>query len=669
MDIQKKILEALDEPIYDLAFLFSKEALDAAPEILDMLLEEEKKEFQANLLKNDEELDFSIFHKWSKLDVYYGLLDHHKNVDSNDTIRKISEDFEPKLVDFWNEVAYSKRFFDQMNYFVENKQPNTEEKRILTESIKSFKIRGIDLPQEKQERVKAINKELSDLGQKFGNNALDAENEFSYHMLDESMLSEMPEDEKQVARKKAQDKGLEGYIFDASRSGYSSIMTYCSSGEIRKLFYDTKNAFASFGKYDNREIILHMLQLKEEKSHLMGYKNYAEYSLETKMAKSPEEVTTLILSVFEKGKQKALKELEEIKTFFHKDEIGYPDFAYYTRKYKEEKFKFDVKILKNYFEFEKVLSWMFTVAKKLYDLEFIEIQDVSKVKYTEDIRFYEVRKDGELISYFLWDFFYRTGKRAGAWANNLSKKHLEEDTIKTPLVINVCNFQKNDIGPTLLTFYDVETIFHEFGHALHEITARSNYAELSGFGVEWDFVELPSQIMENWCNEKQSLDLFAHHKETGEVIPQDIFDTMKSIEKFGKWFFLLRQWEFGYLDMTLHTDEVPKTVEDLDAKVREITKKMSLFPRDEKYKQYCSFHHIFDGGYAAGYYSYMWAEIIEAQVFAEFEKHGIFNQKVAKEFHDKILAKWCEQDAIELFTDFLPEWIKLDAFLERYGIG
>lgn len=514
MDIQTKILEVLDQEIYDLQFLYSSEALAAAPEVLEKLLAEEKKEFYDNCAKKNEEIDFSVFHKWSKLDVYWELLDHHKNVDNSETIRKITEDFEPKLVEFGNEVAYSKTFFEQMQYYIAHKQPDREQVRILEEGVKNYKIRGINLPEEKQQKLKEINKKLSDISQKFSNNALDAENEFSYTITDESIIVEMPEDEKQIARKKAQDAGKDGYIFDASRSGYASVMTYCSSSEVRKLFYETKNAFASSGKYDNRAIILEILKLREEKSHLMGYKNYAEYSLQTKMAQSPEQVLDLILDVFTKGKEKAIREKQEIQEFFQLETMGYEDFSYYTRKYKEEKFHFDSKILKNYFEFEKVLAGLFSVAKKLYGLDFVEMQGVDCIKYSKDVRLYEVKKDGNRIAYYLGDFFYRTGKRAGAWANNLSRKYLEEGLTKHPLIINVCNFQKNEEEKTLLTHYDVETIFHEFGHALHEITARSGYSELSGFGVEWDFVELPSQIMENWCNERDSLDLFAHHKDT-----------------------------------------------------------------------------------------------------------------------------------------------------------
>lgn len=408
MTPQEKILHILDQDIYDLQYLFSSEALAVVPELLQQLLDEEKKEFYENLEKKDEQIDFSLFHHWSKLDVLWGLLDHHKNVDNDEVIRKIIEDFEPKLVEFGNEVGYSKRYFDQMQYFLEYKNPEREPRRIIEEGIKNYKIRGINLPPEIQEKVKQINTKLSDLSQKFSNNALDAENEFTYHLTDETLISEMPEDEKQGARKKAQEKGLEGYIFDASRSGYASVMTYCSSKDIRKLFYETKNAFASEGKYDNRAIILEILKLKQEKSRLMGYKNYADYSLQTKMAESPEQVKNLILDVFTKGKEKAVKEMAEIKEYFHLEQMDYEDFSYYTRKYKEEKFHFDSKILKNYFEFEKVLGGLFMVANKLYGLEFVEMSGVDQVKYDPSVRFYEVKKDGKHIAYFLGDFFYRT---------------------------------------------------------------------------------------------------------------------------------------------------------------------------------------------------------------------------------------------------------------------
>ncbi len=669
MTLYDQVKQKLDEWFLDLAFFSSKEVLENAPAILEHLLTEEKERFFQKLSLQDEAINFDAYEDESLLWTFFGLIEHFNSVESSDALRNIIETFEPQYVAWGNEVSYNREYFSILQRILEKWNLDTDQERIMTESIKSYKIRWIDLPKESQETLKQINQDLAVLHQKFSNNVLDSEAAFQYLITDESVLSEMPNDEKEIAKQKAEIDGKNGWMFDASRWSYSSIILYCSDREVRKHFYTEKNKFASYGVYDNREVVLNILKLREQKAKILGYENYASYSFEYKMAETPQKVINLISETALKAKEKASQEIDILKHHFGLLEMDYWDTSYYLRKYKEEKFHYDEKELKPYLEIESTLSGMFHIAKELFWVDFIEINDKNEEKYHPDIRWYEVRKDGQLKAYFIGDYFYRKGKRPWAWANNLRSKFFHDWKTKVPFVVNVWNFQKSDWWhPSLLPLRDVETLFHEFGHGLHEMLSESKYAELSWLWVELDFVELPSQLLENWCSEKVALDIFARHIDTWETIPESILETMKASEKFGKGIFLLRQNEFSYLDMVLHTSPVPQNISELDNCIFTINQRNSLFPRSPEYKQYTTFHHLFDGWYASGYYSYMWSEIIEAQVWDVFKKWGVMTKEVGQKYYDIILAQWSRKDGMDIFREFTGEEMNLKSFFVRYGI-
>ncbi|NUJ97273.1 M3 family metallopeptidase [Candidatus Gracilibacteria bacterium] len=667
---KEELKKKLKENIPDLQFFYKEENLSFAPQFLEELLQEEKEDFFKKEEMKEEEINFEAFHEFSYLDVYFSFLDHLDSVKSNDRVRKVIEDFEPKYIEFSNEVAYSKKYYLKLLFCLERCNLDGDQKRVIEQALKYYHNRGIHLDTEKQEKIKKINQELSKMSQDFEHNVLDDELEFEYFFTDEALLGEMPEDDIKIAHLRAKEKGKEGYFFDLSYSSYPLVLAYCVDSEIRRYFYNSKNNKASKGKYDNSEIILKTLQLRREKALLLGYNNYAEYSLSLKMAESPEKLKNMIEEIQKKVEIKAQEEIKILKEFFSLQEINTWDTGYYLKKYKKEKYGFEAKVLKKYFEFESVLSGLWKIVKKLYDIDVIPIIGEEKVNYGEDIRLYEVKKEGKLIAYFMGDYFYREGKRGGAWENDLRNKFISGKETIFPFVTNTCSFQKNKEGNTLLSLGDVETIFHEFGHALHEMSLKSPYGDLSIGSLEWDFVELPSQLMENWCREFDALKEFAYDINTGEQIPKNIIDLMEESENFGQGIMLLRQIEFTLLDLFFHMMDLPQTYTKLEENINDFLKNYSLLKKDKEfYKPYLSFRHIFAGAYSAGYYSYMWAEIIEAQVFAQFKKHGIFDTSVSSKFYNSILSEGSRKDADILLYNFLGENIDIGFYLKKYKIN
>ncbi len=682
MNLKKQIITQLQNPNFpDLQFLYSKEVLELAPEILEDLLEEEQQDFQKKLKTKDEDISFEIFEDFSLLDYFFGLLEHYQGVHNDETIRKIIEDFEPKYIDFGNEVAYSKRYYEMLKICFKNRKLNSEQIRILTKNIESYELRWINLSQEKQAELKSISKELSQLSQKFSNNVLDAQKEFQYIIENESIIAEMPKDDREIAKKRAKNKKEEGYLFDASQGSYFSIMKYCSDSTVRKYFFQERQKFGNQGKYDNVPLILKILKLRERKAKLLGFKSYAELSLTFKMAESPEQIRELFREIAEKAKLKGQAELDEMRKYFSLENLELWDVSYYANKLREEKYKLDSKELKKYFQFEKVREGMFKIIQKLYG---VEMKKLDRECYHTDVEIYEVSKDGKFLSYFFTDYFYRPLKRQGAWANILREKYSSlvpvssswnqlcetgTATHQKKITCNVCNFQKWSDGVTLLTLSDVETMFHEFGHAIHEMLSQSEYSELSWFHVEWDFVELPSQLLENWCRDRIGMRIFAQHFETGEWVPEDMLEKLEKLETFGNGQMVLTQNTYAMMDMDLHSKDIPKTAQDLQKRVEENYELNALLPYGEIYSPHTSFSHIFDGWYAAGYYSYMWAEIIEKEVWKAFkDSWDIFSPEVAQKFHDTILSQGTTKKASELFRDFFWRDVQINAFLREKGL-
>jgi len=656
--IKQQLIQALENKDFsDLDFIFSAEVLDNALTILRELLDEEKFKFEKLLEIEKQNIVFDTFQEKSNLSYFWSLLNHLQSVDANEKIESIIEEFEPEYIAFWNELVYSKPYFEMLEYCLANCELDSEQKRIIEEDIKSFVLRWINLSEQKQVELKDISISIAKLSQDFTNNIVKDKAKWNYVIYEEDIILQLPEESKKKALENAKEKWLNWYLFTADPNLMSDIMDYCSDSSVRKDFYDASISFASYWEFDNREIVLEILKLKEKKAKILWYNNFAELSLIQKMAESPNQVKELIEGISEKAKRKANLELETLKTYFSLEIINPWDLAYYSNKYKKAEYNIDDKILKTYFEFDNVLAYLFSLVEKLYWLK------LKKIKSDKKNKIYEVYRDGKLISYYFLDAFYRPEKRPWAWADNIRSKDYLDETL--PIIVNVCNFQYIWKAKNLLSLRDVETLFHEFGHAIHEMLSESKYSDLSGFWVEWDFVELPSQIHENWVKERESMKLLSKHFETGESLSDEILDKLDLLETFNSGLFVVRQNEFALLDMYLYSEETPKTVEELDKKTLELSNRFGIFIRQENYKSYASFNHIFGWWYAAGYYSYMWAEILEAQVFEKIKLDGMFERSTWKAFCDTILAQGYKKDAKDLFFDYIWEEVKNDAFMKR----
>lgn len=670
MELKKQIIKELSKNGFpNLKFLFSEEVLDVSLEVLKDLLEIDKQKFNKLLLIKNTDLSFNSFEDDSLLDYFWSLLNHLDSVESSKKIRKIIEKFRPKLQDFSHEVSYSKDYYDQLVYVNDNCKLDAEEKRIMYLRIKAFNDRWINLDKVKQGRLKKINKKIWKLSDKFSNNIVDDEKKFEYLITNFDVIKDLPVEVLEITKKAYEKsfyfkKNKPWYLFDSDPTSHSAIMKYCTSEKIRIDFETIANNTASKWKFDNRKNILELLKLKKEKSNILGYKNYAEMSLNFKMAESPEHVFKLVKWISKKAREKAELELKTLKDYYNLKKIETYDLAFYSTKYKQEKFKFDEKELKNYFDFENVLNYLYKFVESFYG---IEIKQINVDSYEENVRTYEVYKNWKLISYYFIDPFYRELKNSWAWANNVREK-IFIPSIKVPVVLNVCNFQKAENWKTTLYLRDVETIFHEFWHALHEMLSESKHSELSWFWVEWDFVELPSQLLENWVSETESLVKLSSHIKTWKSISKEMIDTLEKLKTYMTWIFVSRQNEFALLDMTLYSSDIPKNLKELDKKVLEIVNTHSVFKRLENYKMYCHFSHIFAWWYAAGYYSYLRAEIIEADIFAKIKKMWMFDSKTWKKFLKTILWQWTRKKATELFYDFMWREVDNKAFMKRYGL-
>lgn len=656
--LKQKIRTELQKESYpDLVFLFSPEALWVAWNLLKELLSQEKERFVKTSNKKNSDITFQDFLWDYVLSYYFWLLRFLKWIDSSEKIVSIIKEFEPLYIAFQDECMFDAKYYEKIQYALTHLDLDADQKRLLELQARSYQQNGIDKPLEIQKQISEINIQLTHLKNTFQSNSLESKKAFSYHITDAQILSWVPSSTLDAAQENAQNAWLDGYLFDADPNSYLDIMEYCDDRNIRKDFMNARNQFASSGDTDNREIILQILSLREQKAKLMDFQNHAELSLSRKMAQKPQIVFELIEWISQKARIKLEQEVQTLKDHFQIENIEAQDIAYYARKYKEEAFSLDQQKLKEYFKYEDVLEFMFKFVKNFYAVEFKQIHTPL---YQDDMSLYEVHKDGKLISYYLLDPFYRKTKKSWAWADNPRGRNGEI----VPFIINACNFQKN-AKVTLLSIDDMETLFHEFGHALHEILSQSPYAELSWFQVAWDFVELPSQIHENWVTDPESLRRLARHHETGASLPEETTSTLATLKTFMAGLWTLRQNEFTLVDMYLHSLPTPQSVEELDTLALNLVNKFGYFPRGEEYKMYASFGHIFSSEYDAWYYSYMWAEILEADVFAKIKELWMFNPEVGKHFLNTILWQWSRKPESELFKDFM--WRELDntAFMRK----
>lgn len=597
------------------------------------------------------------------------------SAETNDEMQKIAQEVSPWLSEFGNDIRLNAELFARVKAVYDQKESlnlNPEQTTLLDKKYKSFSRNGANLPEDKKNQLREIDKELSKLSLQFGENVLAETNNFELHLTDGKDLAGLPEGTIEAARLLAKNQEKEGWIFTLDYPSYVPFLTYADNRELRKKM---AIAFGAKGfqknEFNNEEIVLKIAKLRHERANLLGYKTHAHFVLEERMAESPEKVFSFLNDLLAKAKPAAQKEFAELTAFAKElhgiEQLEKWDGAYYSEKLKQQLFNLDDEKLKPYFQLEKVLDGAFTVAKKLYGLTFTEVFDIDK--YHEEVTTYEVKdENGNLVSIFYADFFPRKGKRNGAWMTSFKSQYVKDGVNERPHISNVCNFTKpTETKPSLLTFNEVTTLFHEFGHGLHGMLADTVYPSLSGTSVYWDFVELPSQIMENWCYEPEALALFANHYETGEIIPIEYVQKIKESASFQEGLATLRQLSFGLLDMAWHGQD-PTNITDLKAFETEQFANTQLYPDVKENAMSTAFSHIFQGGYSSGYYSYKWAEVLDADAFEYFHANGIFNVEIAKKFKDNVLSKGGTEHPMTLYKRFRGQEPKPEALLKRAGL-
>lgn len=666
-NVEKNILSQLHtKDFINLKFLFSTEVLDASLGLLNKLLELEKQRFEQLIKLPLESISFEDILNIESTDLHYfwTILNHIASVNNSDKIRQIITSFEWSYIEFQNSKSLNKDYFKIVEYCRAHSNLDSDQQRVLDLIIRELKLKWVDLSDWGKLLLNEIDIELASFSNKFKNNLLDSKKWFEIIITDYEKIKDIPEDILNNAKKSAENKGVDGYLFTADPNAYTSLLEYCSDWEIRKLAYDMWHKFSSYWEFDNRKIVIELIKLRKQKSEILWYKNYAELSLQKKMATSPDEVFSVIGWIRKKAKEKLHAEIEELKSHFWLEDIQSWDFPYYEKKYIKEKYNIDHVKLKEYFEFNNVLTYFFNFVKNFYGLEFKEI---NVENFDEKVRIYEVYKDWKLVSYCVLDLFYRKEKRAWAWVGTIRSKDILKWCI--PIVTSNCYIQENLNWPTLLSYQNLKTLFHEFGHVLHEILSQSPYAQLSWLKVEWDFVELPSQLTENWITDPDCLKSVSRHIINWEQIDQDIVTNLKNTSTFGRWSLIIRQNEFALIDMMLHTlENIPESVEELDELILNYINQIWYYQRWDEYKMYASFQHIFVSSYAAGYYSYMRADIIVAQAWEYMKSQWIYDPNVWKHFIDTILWQWARKSASEMFQDFTWEWVSMDPFLKRNGL-
>ncbi|WP_204346347.1 M3 family metallopeptidase [Psychroserpens algicola] len=618
-----------------------------------------------------EALDFS----GEELDRISSIFFNLNSAETNDEIQKIAQEVSPLLSEFSNDITLNEDLFKRVKAIYDTRASldlTVEQKTLLDKKYKGFSRNGANLSEEKKARLREIDKQLSQLKLKFGENVLAETNAYEMHLTNEADLSGLPEGAKEAAQQLAESKGKEGWLITLDYPSYIPFMTYADNRELRKQLAIAAGAKAFKGDdLDNQDNVLQIAQLRHERANLLGYKTHAHFVLEERMAKTPETVENFLNELLDKAKPAAVREFQNLEAFAKDidgiDHLEKWDGAYYSEKLKQKLFSLDDEQLKPYFKLEHVIDGAFTIAERLYDLKFEAIDTIDK--YHEDVLTYKVTDiKGNLVSIFYADFFPRAGKRNGAWMTVYKSQYIKNGVNDRPHISIVCNFTKpTKSKPSLLTFNEVTTLFHEFGHALHGMLANTTYPSLSGTSVFWDFVELPSQVLENWCYEKEALELFATHYETGEVIPMELIEKIKASATFHEGMQTLRQISFGLLDMSWHGQD-PSGITSVKSHELNAFSKTKLYPDVAENCMSTSFSHIFQGGYSSGYYSYKWAEVLDADAFEYFLEKGVFNKEVATKFKNHVLSQGGIEDPMTLYKRFRGKEPKPDALLKRAGL-
>lgn len=617
-----------------------------------------------------EALDYS----GQKLDRISSIFFNLNSAETNDDIQKIAQEVSPMLSEFSNDITLNLELFKRIEAVYKEKSKltlTTEQDTLLTQKFKSFVRNGANLNEIDKAELRKIDTELSKLKLKFGENVLAETNAYELHLTNKDDLKGLPESTVEAAKMVAKQKNKDGWIFTLDYPSYIPFLTYADNRDLRKkmaLAFGAK-AFQN-NENDNQQIVLDLVKLRYKRANLLGYKTHAHFILEERMAESPKNVTEFLDDLLPKAKPAAEKEFSQLTTLAKNDGIQQLqkwDSAYYSEKLKKQLYNLDQEQLKPYFKLDNVIEGVFLIANKLFDLVFEEINTIDK--YHEDVKTYKVTDtSGNYIAVLYADFFPRTGKRNGAWMTSYKNQWKLNKENSRPHISIVCNFTKpTETKPSLLTFNEVTTLFHEFGHALHGMLANTTYPSLSGTNVFWDFVELPSQLLENWCYEKDALSLFAKHYETNEIIPMDFITKIKESSNFLEGMQTLRQLSFGLLDLEWHGKD-PSNISSVKEFESASFKSTQLFPEVKENCMSTSFSHIFQGGYSSGYYSYKWAEVLDADAFEAFLENGIFNKETAFKLKSTILEKGGTEKPMKLYENFRGKKPTNNALLKRAGL-
>ena len=592
-----------------------------------------------------------------ELDRLTAMFFNLNSAETNDALQAEAQRISPLLTDYGNDIRLNEALFKRVKAIYNQREQlslTAEQQTLLEKTYKSFTRNGANLSLDDKERLRKIDKQLATLKLKFSENALAETQHYQWVITDKNTLSGLPDFVLEMLAQEAKKRKVQGWVITLDLPVYTAVMKYADNRDLRqKLFTDYHSRCAGESAYNNETNVLHIAQLRQARASLLGYPNYATFALEERMAETPEKVIAFLNEQLAKDKPQALKELEELKTFSGLTDFQQWDFAYYAEKLKQERYQIDDSLLKPYLALDKAVEGMFAVAHKLYGLHFTLTDEVEK--YHPEVQTYKVTdENGNYLALFYTDFFPRAGKRNGAWMTSYKEQYRDEQgNDSRPHISIVCNFTRpTDTAPSLLIFSELTTLFHEFGHALHGMLSKVTYPSLSGTNVARDFVELPSQLMENWCYEEETLRLFATHYQTGEPLPIEWVKKVKAVEDFMKGILNVRQLNFGFLDMEWHTYPHLERLENVRTFEQIVTKATQLYPPIDVMCISPAFSHIFSGGYAAGYYSYKWSEALEEDALEIFKEAGFFNKTVATRFRKEILERGSSEKESILYKRF-----------------
>ena len=603
--------------------------------------------------------------------IFYNLME----ANTNDAMQETAEQISPMLTEYSMYVSLNNDLFQRVKAVYEKKDElglAKDQMRILEENYKSFVRGGANLSDEDKALYSKWSEELSLVTLQFSKNVLAATNAYTLHVTDEADLAGLPEFVRTMAAETAAEKGLEGWAFTLQAPSYSPFMKYSQNRELRKQLWIAYNSRAVGGEFDNSDIVKQIVDLRIKIANILGYETYADYALENRMAKTTPTVNEFIKNLLEPSMKYAKKDVADVlayakKNGFEGNRLEAWDFSYWSERYQEAEYSLSAEELKPYFQLESCIDAVFGLANRLYGVNFKELNNVPK--YHEDVKVYQVTDaDGSHLALFYADFFPRASKRGGAWMTEFRGQSIKDGVEKRPFISIVCNFTKPTADtPSLITHDEFTTFLHEFGHALHGIFAQGRYGSLAGTNVARDFVELPSQIMENWAFEPEYLNSFAKHYQTGEPIPAELIEKVVAAKNYLAGYAQVRQLHFGYLDMAWHTLKEVPAMSVLDFETKTLAP-YAVMPVVEGTAFSPAFSHVFSGGYSAGYYSYKWAEVLEADAFSLFKEKGIFNTEVSNSFRENILSKGSSDDADVLYRNFRGHDPQPEALMKKLDL-